>query len=335
MTGWTSLGRDSIPWLEGTITGPYYCGIPTQELLRQNLLGTKWRVTDRFTISFNPDGDWTREIREFRNGSEWIPKELWENTYIQPGSPEIWTYSRYYDGVLEVDSKKTFTYEKTDCMSDLLPYPPDRLYASNPTSVDWYDRNPDSTWTLRKREVFELSSECQPIIEYSYWGNFDEPYKITFEYTSHPEWGEKILDISDNTDKRITRVLTQAPGAPGTWRNSSRTIMSYEGVQINLDTKNELSVPNKYLLAQNYPNPFNPNTTIVYSLPNESAVTITIYDILGNEINQLISQKQPSGTHSIQWNGTDHDGSKVSAGIYFYQLQAGDLVQTKKMVLLK
>lgn len=93
--------------------------------------------------------------------------------------------------------------------------------------------------------------------------------------------------------------------------------------------------PVSYSLYQNYPNPFNPNTTIDYSLPNESDVTITIYDMLGKKINQLISQKQPSGKHSIQWNRKDIDGNPVSAGIYLYQIQAGDFVQTKKMVLMK
>jgi flagellar hook assembly protein FlgD len=103
----------------------------------------------------------------------------------------------------------------------------------------------------------------------------------------------------------------------------------------SLETSADEVVIGNFELHNNYPNPFNPNTTIYYSLPNESAVTITVFDMLGKEIYQLISQKQPSGKHSIQWNGADHDGNKMSAGIYFYQLQASDFVQTKKMVLLK
>jgi Iap family predicted aminopeptidase len=94
-------------------------------------------------------------------------------------------------------------------------------------------------------------------------------------------------------------------------------------------------ITTEYGLQNNYPNPFNANTTIVYSIPNESIVTITIYDMLGKEIKQLISQKQPSGRHSIQWNGADLDGNKASAGIYLYRIQAGQFVQTRKMILLK
>jgi hypothetical protein len=95
------------------------------------------------------------------------------------------------------------------------------------------------------------------------------------------------------------------------------------------------TLPEHIILYQNYPNPFNPSTIINYSLPIESVVTVTVYDMLGKEINRLISQKKLSGKHTIQWNGHDNDGITVSAGIYFYQLQTGEFVQTKKMLLMK
>lgn len=109
-------------------------------------------------------------------------------------------------------------------------------------------------------------------------------------------------------------------------------ISSSTGLKIRFDTND---LPNKYSLLQNYPNPFNPTTTFHYDLPKESQVNITIYDMLGRKVNQLLSEKQPSGSHSIQWNGVDSQGNIMGAGIYFYQIQAGDFVQTKKMVLMK
>lgn len=90
-----------------------------------------------------------------------------------------------------------------------------------------------------------------------------------------------------------------------------------------------------FFINQNYPNPFNPSTTISYTLPEESNVTINIYNLLGNRVARIFSSIQPLGTHSIQWNGTDQQGNQVPTGIYFYQLQAGDFVQTKKMVLMR
>ena len=94
-------------------------------------------------------------------------------------------------------------------------------------------------------------------------------------------------------------------------------------------------ISEEFQLSQNYPNPFNPFTNIYYTLTNESDVAITVYDMLGQEINQLISQKQLSGNHSVQWNGTDHNGNTMGAGIYLYQLKTREFIQTKKMVLMK
>ncbi len=90
-----------------------------------------------------------------------------------------------------------------------------------------------------------------------------------------------------------------------------------------------------YTLHQNYPNPFNPVTTLRYDLPDENHITLTIYDLNGKEINQLVNTNQPAGHKSVQWNATDMHGKPVSAGVYLYQIRAGEFVQTRKMVLLK
>ena len=85
----------------------------------------------------------------------------------------------------------------------------------------------------------------------------------------------------------------------------------------------------------NYPNPFNPITTIRYELPEDSFVNVTIYDILGNVLNNLVNANESSGYKSIQWNATNNQGEPVSAGVYLYKIQAGNFVDTKKMILLK
>ena len=95
------------------------------------------------------------------------------------------------------------------------------------------------------------------------------------------------------------------------------------------------TVPNDFNVIQNNPNPFNPVTTLRYKLPRESFVNITIYNMLGNLVNNLVSQKQIAGYKSVQWNATNNQGQPVSAGVYFYTIQAGEYRQTKKMILLK
>ncbi|UCH65292.1 MAG: T9SS type A sorting domain-containing protein [Ignavibacterium sp.] len=85
-----------------------------------------------------------------------------------------------------------------------------------------------------------------------------------------------------------------------------------------------------FFLSQNYPNPFNPLTRIQYTVNNTKFVTLKVYDVLGGEIATLINEEKSAGEYKIEF-----DGAGLSSGIYFYRLQAGSFVETKKMVLLK
>ncbi len=88
-------------------------------------------------------------------------------------------------------------------------------------------------------------------------------------------------------------------------------------------------------LSQCYPNPFNPSTTIRFSLDSSRQVSLKIFDISGRLIRTLVDGRQKSGEHIEIWNGTDSQGNRVASGVYFYRLEAGSYVETKKMVLLK
>jgi hypothetical protein len=111
----------------------------------------------------------------------------------------------------------------------------------------------------------------------------------------------------------------------------------YRLKQIDTDGKFEYSeelevelVPTEYALYQNYPNPFNPITTIKYQIPELSFVTLKVFDVLGNEIVTLVNEDKPAGSYEVEFNATS-----LPSGICFYKLQAGDYVETKKMVLMK
>ena len=94
-------------------------------------------------------------------------------------------------------------------------------------------------------------------------------------------------------------------------------------------------LPQRVMLAQNYPNPFNPNTTIAFELPQPAHVKIELFNILGRKIRTLVDGSQSTGSHRIEWNGTDDADKMVATGIYLYRLEAGNIVQTRKMMLLK
>ena len=106
-------------------------------------------------------------------------------------------------------------------------------------------------------------------------------------------------------------------------------------IREQLDAKIETILPERFTLHQNYPNPFNPVTALRYDLPKNSLVTIIIYDMLGRDVKTLINQTQDAGYRSVIWDATNDYGKPVSAGIYLYQIQAGEYISTKKMVLLK
>jgi hypothetical protein len=90
------------------------------------------------------------------------------------------------------------------------------------------------------------------------------------------------------------------------------------------------SLPNKFSLGQNYPNPFNPSTTISYSIRAASIVTLKVYDVLGNEIIRLVNEEKSEGDYDVHFDATG-----LPSGIYFYRLQAGSFINTKKMILMK
>jgi hypothetical protein len=104
---------------------------------------------------------------------------------------------------------------------------------------------------------------------------------------------------------------------------------------VTTDVNDHGSVPSGFALAQNYPNPFNPSTTIEYSLATRSVVTIEIFNILGQRVRTLVNGSQSAGSHKIEWSGTDEEGKAVSTGVYLYRLQAGDVILSKKMMLLE
>lgn len=127
----------------------------------------------------------------------------------------------------------------------------------------------------------------------------------------------KVLDLDG--DKDLDIVSAASSGKLVWWENQTVVGVS--------DDNNEILI--EFRLDQNYPNPFNPNTTISYSIPAESFTTLKVYDVLGKEITTLVSEKKSAGKYEVNF-----DGNELSSGIYFYQLKAGSLTDTKKMVLL-
>lgn len=154
--------------------------------------------------------------------------------------------------------------------------------------------------------------------------------------------GDSSISISDkelalNTEDYVDgeyRIYVQAFDPNENYTIDSMDVYFNNGIT---SVNNDESKVYSFRLEQNYPNPFNPITKIKFSIPLAEThrdaslhVTLEVYDILGNEITTLVNEEKPAGSYSINF-----DGSKLSSGVYFYQIRAGSFVETKKMILLR
>jgi hypothetical protein len=139
-----------------------------------------------------------------------------------------------------------------------------------------------------------------------------------------------IIDSLLPESNYSVRVRGENEAGQGLWSDT----LNFTTIFLESD-KEKSFLPKKFALHQNFPNPFNPITTLRYDLPEDSFVKITVYDILGNVVNNILNQKEESGYKLVQWNAINNQGQPVSAGLYLYSIEAGEFRKTKKMILLK
>jgi photosystem II stability/assembly factor-like uncharacterized protein len=133
--------------------------------------------------------------------------------------------------------------------------------------------------------------------------------------------GMPTMQIYDMKYKESTGILLAVTHGRGCWTFN---------VNATIGVENNSGIVKDFNLSQNYPNPFNPSTLISFDLPKESKVRLSVFDILGKEIAVLSEGNRNPGHHSVVW-----DAAKFSSGIYFYKIDAGSFVETKRMVLVK
>jgi hypothetical protein len=139
------------------------------------------------------------------------------------------------------------------------------------------------------------------------------PLTIKFKLGADGYFKDTLHIRSDSENKRVAQIMILA----------GRTDSIYSGIQYDI-------LVDDYKLKQNYPNSFNPVTNIKFSIPQRSFVNVKIFDLFGIEIEQLVNDEMDAGTHFVEFNA-----SSLPSGIYPYRLNAGNFIQTKKMILLK
>ena len=152
-------------------------------------------------------------------------------------------------------------------------------------------------------------------------------YKVPYHHIEHYMHEAGVELISG------TWTIVATDGKFDTYATNGPFTLTIDGSKLNIEDGD--IIPESFALHANYPNPFNPTTTISYDLPKRSQVTLGIYDLLGKQIKTLVNQSQDAGNKIAVWDGTNNLGRQVSAGVYLYQIQAGEFTQTRKMLFLK
>jgi len=158
-------------------------------------------------------------------------------------------------------------------------------------------------------------------------------FKISASASSWTQFSVDLLYLTNDTpdDCKITFVII-GPTTGGNARANSYFLLddvTLTGTNTSVNDKN--TIPAKFSLDQNYPNPFNPSTKIQYNLPENSFVSLKVYNTIGQEVAALVNDVVPAGSHEINF-----DASKLNSGVYFYTLKSGNnFVQTRKMILMK
>jgi hypothetical protein len=297
---------NSYPYLGRVFEDISYNGYSAKNIYTKQNVGTpsltspiivRWAVTKTSTVS-NPSGNLSKDM----NGN-WVPLR---GTFV------VWNFK------IEINN---VAYDVADYY---LPIgSAEYISASNPLTLyqDYYgaaEKILDSEKGTVKYVDMRASDGTK-------WYNM-ENWNITY----------KADDGAGNLDKRFGWLsdgvsLTSSVGHETDATNCVRDVGKTFTIKLPTNVaKDASSIPNDFSLDQNFPNPFNPSTTINFSVPKSGTVTIKIFDILGKEVATLVNENKPVGNYSVQLNA-----SKLVSGVYFYRMQAGDFVQTKKSLLLK
>jgi hypothetical protein len=273
----------------------------------------------------------------------------------------------YWIGVLETDITMTFPIHRNASSSSLreaddgwmITFEADVSVANDGTTIigseevatDGFDPNLDAVQPPNPPGPEYVSLFIShPEWNYPLGDKFTKDIRASIPADEYKEW---LLTIeSSESDLQLSWLLSNIPenyevGLSTDSGNQFYDLRVVSAINISADTEiivrvgsqvlgiDDETIPDKFALHQNYPNPFNPVTTLRYDLPENSLVNIIIYDLLGREVRTLINTTQDAGFKSVLWDATNDYGKPVSAGVYLYQIQAGEFVQTKKMVLLK
>lgn len=191
-----------------------------------------------------------------------------------------------------------------------------------------YDAFRSTDFTLAVSGALKRISINHSSMKVNIIGNFDvQTQSMNPVFQNTGTW----YDYFEHTSINVTNVSDPIILQPGEFKIYTTVQLPAPEADILNDVNgDEIQAVKEFKLMQNYPNPFNPSTTISYSIANSEFITLKIYDVLGNEISTLINEYKPAGLYNLNFSAKD-----LSSGVYYYQIKAGNYLETKKMIVLK
>ena len=234
-----------------------------------------------------------------------------------------------------------------DSLFFMHSFPGDWMYTvNNMPSIDGNFSNEILAGTKNGKVVCFSGGTLALPVELTGFNGFVSNGKVNLNWSTVTEINNSGFEIERKSDSNWEKVgFVQGSGTSAEPRSYSFVdedvsdgMFNYRLKQIDFNGRFEYSeiveievaIPIEYSLKQNYPNPFNPSTTISYSIKERGIVTLKVFDILGNEVKTLVNEEKDAGNYKIEFNA-----ASFASGIYFYSLQSGGFLSTKKMILLK
>ena len=264
-----------------------------------------WRNKKETALTYEGDLCVTKTISKWRD-STWVDKVLKELFYNENGDRDENITYKWRDSTWTPRHRVIYSYNDNAALSEKLVY-------------KWTD----STWVDKARASVGYDDNQNPV-------------QILLEKKDSTDaWVYVSLRENTYSDNGLLTETVRSKWRDENWLPRKRYEYNYSTDREVLSAGAPAALPKKIVLSQAYPNPFNPATTISYHLLEANHVRVDIYDMIGNKVRTLVSQTQNAGTKSYQWNATNDLGQSVSAGMYFYTIQAGEYRDTKKMLFLK
>ncbi|MFQ5772105.1 MAG: FlgD immunoglobulin-like domain containing protein [bacterium] len=172
---------------------------------------------------------------------------------------------------------------------------------------------------------------------FNFLSNFNNPgpQPVTIKDDYYGIIGSGPFTLAAGDSVRVGFAWVAGTNLTDLRNNADAAQAKWDNLVVSVEEARTSNAPTQFTLKQNYPNPFNPSTTIQYTLPKKSSVTLKVFNILGNQIRTLVNQIQTQGTHTIVWDGKNGQGEIVPSGVYIFRIEVESFIQSKKMILMR